>query len=126
MKPIRIPLADQTVIVKAEKLSNSIWFQWEGFIYSFPYKELLVKDSIRKNKKKVYKNRLLSEIPGQVVKVLVSEEQQVTENQVLLVLSSMKMEYTLKAPYKSQVKAVKVQEGDTVAVGQELIKLENK
>ena len=126
MKPIRISSANQTVIVKAEKLSNSIWFQWEGFIYSFPYREPLVKDNIRENKKKIYKNRLLSEIPGQVVKVLVSEGQQVTENQVLLVLSSMKMEYNLKAPYKSQITAIQVQEGDIVAVGQELIKWENQ
>ena len=76
----------------------------EGFIYSFPYEVSPVKGSVRKSEKKIYKNRLLSDIPGQVVKILVSEGQQVTENQALLVLSSMKMEYTLKAPIKVRSK----------------------
>ena len=122
MKRISISSSDQNIVVKAEKYSNLIWFQYEGFIYFISSNKMLsVKDNKTDSEKKDRKKHILSDIPGQVVKVLVSEGQQVTENQALLVLSSMKMEYTLKAPYNSQVKAIKVQEGDVVAVGQELI-----
>ena len=126
MKRINILMNDQNVVVKAEKLSNMIWFQWEGFIYALPYKVSSVKNSTTGGEKKVNENQILSDIPGQVVKVLVSAGQQVVENQTLIVLSSMKMEYTVKASYSSRVKVIKIKESDMVTAGQELIELEKK
>lgn len=125
MKRIDISSTNQNIVVKAEKLSNVIWFQLEGFIYSIPSEVSSIKDKTD-GEKKAYKNRILSDIPGQVVKILVSAGQPVTENQALIVLSSMKMEYTLKASYSSRVKMIKIKEGDMVTSGQELIELEKK
>jgi len=126
MKRINISTASQSIIVKAEKLHHLIWFQMEGFIYSLPYRDSIIKESVNDNEKKIYNNRILSDIPGQVMKILVSVGQPVTENQALVVLSSMKMEYTLKASYGSRVKMIKIKEGEQVRSGQELIELEKK
>ncbi len=123
MKRISISSTDQNIVVKAEKLSNLIWFQWGGFIYSLPYKVSTVKENQLVNRGDKYKKQIISDVPGQVIKLLVDVGQSVKENQTLLILSSMKMEYTLKAPYSSQVKAIKIQAGDTVRAGQELILL---
>lgn len=123
MKQINIVLEDQSIIVKAEKVSNLIWFQWEGFIYSLPYKISSIKKTKLVDETEDYKKQIVSDIPGQVVKMLVSVGQRVEENQNLLILSSMKMEYTLKASYSSQVEVIKIKEGDMVTAGQELILL---
>ena len=125
MKRIDISSTNQNIVVKAEKLSSVIWFQLEGFIYSIPSEVSSIKDKTD-GEKKAYKNWILSDIPGQVMKILVSAGQPVTENQALIVLSSMKMEYTLKASYSSRVKMIKIKEGDMVTSGQELMELEKK
>ena len=66
---------------------------------------------------------VLSPMPGQIVKVPVKEGMKVKENQTLLALSSMKMEYVVKSPRAGVVLSVKTKEGDMVQAGQELIEL---
>jgi acetyl/propionyl-CoA carboxylase alpha subunit len=63
-------------------------------------------------------------MPSQVVKVLAVAGQEVTAGDALLVLSSMKMENTLRASSDGVVAEVFVQEGQQVAAGEELVRVE--
>jgi len=63
-------------------------------------------------------------IPGLVVEVPVSVGQSVAEQEVVLILESMKMENELRAPRAGVVRAIHVAAGDTADLGQPLITLE--
>lgn len=62
-------------------------------------------------------------MPGKVVKVLVSEGEQVTKGQTVIILSAMKMESEYKAPTDGTVGKVHVTEGNTVEGNQVLIEI---
>ena len=57
-------------------------------------------------------------MPGNVLKVLVSEGDTVAENDVLFVIEAMKMETEIKAPVAGTVSAVAVSAGDKIESGQ--------
>ena len=117
-------LENHSFTVQAEKLNDRIWLKWEGYIYSLPQIDTHKEKSSAVDSSAVQdQNQVLSPIPGQIIKVSVKTHQKVEENQALLILSSMKMEYILKAPYKSLIKHIKIKEGDKVTEGQELILL---
>jgi len=59
-------------------------------------------------------------MPGRVVKVFAEPGQEVKKGQNLISVESMKMEYFVKATRDGIVDAIKVKEGDTVAMKQEL------
>jgi acetyl-CoA/propionyl-CoA carboxylase biotin carboxyl carrier protein len=63
-------------------------------------------------------------MPGTVIKVLVTEGEQVAARQALVVLEAMKMETPLASPYDATVRKVHVAEGDRVAGGTLLVELE--
>ena len=65
---------------------------------------------------------VVSPMPGRVVKVFVKPGQQVTKGENLISVESMKMEYFMKAQRDGVIETIKVQEGDTVAMKQELAK----
>jgi len=65
-----------------------------------------------------------SSIPGNVYKVLVSEGDEVTENQNLAILEAMKMETNVTAPFDGIVKNVCIHEGDKVESGQLIFEIE--
>jgi 3-methylcrotonyl-CoA carboxylase alpha subunit len=62
--------------------------------------------------------------PGLVLRLLVSEGQQVETDQALVVIESMKMESTLSAKRAGRIAEVAVAEGDTITSGQLLVRLE--
>ncbi len=64
---------------------------------------------------------LISPMPGQVVKVCVSENQKVNLGEDLIIIDAMKMENILKADKDIIVKKINVKAGDIVSVDQELI-----
>ncbi len=66
---------------------------------------------------------LTAPIPGKVVAVRVSEGEQVTAGQPLVVLEAMKMENELAAECEGEVQAVLVQPGETVEAGAPLVEL---
>jgi len=63
-------------------------------------------------------------MPGTVIRVLVAEGERVGPRQPLVVLEAMKMETPVLSPYEAEVRAVHVQEGDSVAGGDVLVELE--
>lgn len=65
-----------------------------------------------------------AQMPGKVVKLLVTEGESVTVGQGLLVIEAMKMQNEMKSPKDGTVLAVKVSEGSTVAAGEAMIVVE--
>ncbi len=63
-------------------------------------------------------------MPGKIVKVLVSAGDKVTEGQVVIIVSAMKMESEYKSGKTGQVKEVLVAEGDVIDANMPLIVLE--
>lgn len=120
MENVEVIINDQLFYVKAEELYNQIWFHWNGRIFFLEKKKGRSATS-QKNKKVSNEKRILSPMPGQIIKVLVAPGREVVENQILIILSSMKMEYMIKSSAKAVVKGVNVKEGEQVAAHQELI-----
>ena len=65
-----------------------------------------------------------SPMPGQVLRILVAEGQQVKPGDGLIVLEAMKMEQTIKATIQGMVRAVLVKPTQVVAPGQMLVEIE--
>jgi len=68
--------------------------------------------------------RIGSNMPGRVVKVLVSEGDEVTIGQGLVILEAMKMENEVKAVGPGSVRRVLVSEGDRVNAGDDLLEFD--
>jgi biotin carboxyl carrier protein len=69
-------------------------------------------------------SRILSPMPGKILRILVSVEEQVEEGQGLVVVEAMKMENELKSPKKGVVKEVSAKTGDSVDSGALLVTIE--
>ncbi|MGO8785807.1 MAG: biotin/lipoyl-containing protein [Terriglobia bacterium] len=66
---------------------------------------------------------IVAPMPGKVVKVLVSEGEEVKRDQGLLVIEAMKMQNELRAPRAGRVNSVNVLEGQGVEAGVRLMRL---
>lgn len=60
-------------------------------------------------------NKLLSQIPGRVVSIMVKAGDQIKKGDSVIVLESMKMQVAVKAHKDGQVRETKVKIGDTVS-----------
>jgi biotin carboxyl carrier protein len=67
---------------------------------------------------------IASSMPGRVVRVLVTEGQQVAAGQRLIVVEAMKMQNEMKAPRAGRVASVKAEAGATVSAGDILVVIE--
>ena len=63
-------------------------------------------------------------MPGKIIRVLVSEGDQVAEGDVVCILEAMKMENELKAPKDGAVKTLHIQSGQDVEMGAVLVEIE--
>ena len=70
------------------------------------------------------KDRVMSPMPGKVVKILASIGESVTAKQPLVIVESMKMENEIKSPSAGKIKEIKFAAGDLVGTGQPIILLE--
>jgi biotin carboxyl carrier protein len=66
---------------------------------------------------------LTAPMPGRVVKVLVSEGDQVTKGTTLLLLEAMKMEHEIRAPRDGAVTKLFRAAGEMVAMGDPLVEI---
>jgi len=62
-------------------------------------------------------------MPGKIVKILVSENQEVVQGAGLLVIEAMKMQNELRAPRAGRVEKIYVAEGMGVEMGSHLVRL---
>ena len=67
---------------------------------------------------------IVAPMPGKVVALLVSPEQEVSAGQGVIVIEAMKMENELKASRPGVIKEIKVREGDGVSGGDILVVIE--
>jgi biotin carboxyl carrier protein len=67
---------------------------------------------------------LCSPMPGQVVKILVSEGDVVERNQTVAIVEAMKMENELRASCRARVKKISAQAGGLVEAGAVIVELE--
>jgi biotin carboxyl carrier protein len=65
-------------------------------------------------------------IPSVVVRILVAEGDRVEKGKGVVVVSAMKMETTLQAPFAGTVLKVNVAEGDKVMPGEILVNIEKE
>ncbi|HVC78814.1 MAG TPA: biotin/lipoyl-binding carrier protein [Candidatus Micrarchaeaceae archaeon] len=65
-----------------------------------------------------------AELVGSVWKITSKPGDEVTEDDVLMILESMKMEISVTAPCAGKVKEIRVKETDVVKEGQVLVVLE--
>jgi biotin carboxyl carrier protein len=72
----------------------------------------------------VASGEVTSPMPGRVVKIHVSVEQQIKTGDGLVVVEAMKMENEFKSPKDGVVKAIKVKVGDSVEGGAVLVVIE--
>ena len=63
-------------------------------------------------------------MPGSIMKVLVSEGDQVNEDQDVIILEAMKMENPIASPATGKVASIKVKADDKVDTGQVLMEIE--
>lgn len=74
-------------------------------------------------KSSISSGSLLSPMPGRVIKVNVSEGQEVEEGECLMIMEAMKMEHQIKASGAGKVKNVFFKEGDLVEAKKVLIEM---
>lgn len=67
---------------------------------------------------------LTAPMAGTIVKVQVTDGQEVEQRQVLIILTAMKMEHTIAAPHAGKVRHVHYREGDVVNGGAVLVEME--
>lgn len=84
---------------------------------------LKLKDRLPQKEAEKIKGGYEAPMPSQIIKVLVSEGQEVKSGEGLVVLSSMKMENTIAADEDGVVEDIHVQEGESVEAGVLLLKL---
>ena len=124
-KPIlQISLDNTESIMQVSKALSSYNICHAGFDIHSKVIELEIfnlSKMIPKKSKNISSKMLISPMPGQVVKICVSENQKVNIGEDLIILDAMKMENILKADKDIKIKKINVKEGDIVSVDQELI-----
>jgi propionyl-CoA carboxylase alpha chain len=68
--------------------------------------------------------KLISQMPGGVISILVEEGQTVLDGQDLMVIEAMKMQNILKSSIDGVIKSIMVKEGDNVQSDQLLLEFE--
>jgi 3-methylcrotonyl-CoA carboxylase alpha subunit len=70
------------------------------------------------------KKALTAPMAGTIVKVQVRDGEMVKHRQVLVILSAMKIEHTIIAPYDGKVRSVHYHEGEVVKGGAVIVEME--
>ena len=86
--------------------------------------ELIHQKSTSARLKEFGEKKIISRMPGKIIKVLAKVGDMVTKGQGLIIMEAMKMENELKAPSSGKVKDIKVKEGKTVDAGVDLLLIE--
>lgn len=86
--------------------------------------EMLLHESLKSGKSLSGGSALTSGMPGKIVKIFVKPGQDVKENSPLLIMEAMKMENELRADRDVKIKAIHVNEGESVESGATLVTYE--
>ncbi len=112
-----------------ENGTRNLTFEINGSRRTINIKDETVKSGEISNDEKIYadpknEREIGSSIPGKIVKVLVSEGEQVKKGDKLFIAEAMKMETNIVANIDGKVKDIFVREGDMVESGELLLSFE--
>jgi 3-methylcrotonyl-CoA carboxylase alpha subunit len=109
----------------AQHIGNETQVMLNGHLYRFARRQPPDVDASARGRNAASAQKTLTApMAGTIVKVQAREGQQVQPRQVLAILSAMKMEHTIVAPYEGKVRRVHYQEGDVVKGGAVIIEME--
>ena len=109
----------RTVFVPYIAAGTQVSFKYEGETYSVDAGE-----KTSRGRKRHRDQSMSAPMPGVVLKVVVSQGQQVTKGAPLVILEAMKMEHVISAPRDGTVTAINCKEGELVQPGNDLIELQ--
>ena len=92
-----------------------------GITYLVQDAGTLARAAVRRRGVKELPKEVTPPMPSVVVRIMVAEGDQVEQGQAVAVVSAMKMETTLQAPFSGRVARVNVAEGEKVMPGQVLV-----
>ncbi|MDQ3928542.1 MAG: acetyl-CoA carboxylase biotin carboxylase subunit [Chloroflexota bacterium] len=104
--------------------TNEAYLYWEGREYWVRRAPALSTERLSKALHLNDEDSLESPMPGKVLKVMVAVGDSVTDEQPLVIIEAMKMEFTVRAPHEGRVAAIRYSEGAQVAAGDVLVELE--
>lgn len=91
--------------------------------YSFSIKEGMTDTTNSESNNAVTEKEIKAPLGGSIVKILVNENDTVSEGTVLLILEAMKMETEIKSPFSGTVSKILVSKGAQITSGQALINI---
>jgi biotin carboxyl carrier protein len=97
-----------------------------GTTYLVQDADTLARNGTRKRSSKELPQEITPPMPSVVERIMVAEGDLVEKGQSVIVVSAMKMEATLQAPFKGKVLKINVAEGDKVMPGQILVDIERE
>ena len=118
----------QEVEVEVE-VENGKWLatvEGRTFEIEIPDSGPVVKKRRTAGGKKKKSGTVSANIPGKIVTIEVSEGQEVTEGQVILILEAMKMQNEIQAPVNGKVVSVNCEEGQSIEANVPLVVIEPK
>jgi biotin carboxyl carrier protein len=114
------------VVEHIDRAAKQLRLRINGNVYDIaiqgPIDQLLQKMGLNFTKNNKVES-IKAPMPGLVLKILVTEGQQIAKGDPVLILEAMKMENVFKAPAAATVKAIKATEGKAVEKGEVLIEL---
>ncbi len=129
MRKFKVNLSGKTYFAEVEKVADYLYrVKVNDSVIEVEVEEAKIR-SLKKDER-VSKALDLGEkvvkavIPGNITKILVSEEDAVRAGDTLLILEAMKMENEIVAPSSGKVKEIRVEEGQRVETGDVLVVLE--
>ena len=111
------------VYIAKDKESRYVLIDGRQFVVTESTEEA---ESFRKGEERTAEGTLLvkAPMPGKVIKICVSEKDEVRKNQTLAIVEAMKMENEIKASVNGTIKKIHVAAGDLVDSEKPLVELE--
>jgi pyruvate carboxylase subunit B len=111
------------VFIAKDKENRYFVIDGQQFVVKEPTEEV---EGFHKEEERTAEGTFLvkAPMPGKVIKICVSEKDEVRKNQTLTIVEAMKMENEIKAPMDGTIKEIHVSAGDLVDSEMPLIELE--
>lgn len=120
---MEIKIRHQGVDIKAvaQVVKDTLWVHYNGRTFAV--------DAQPRSRKRAgaaggSSDKVLAPMPGKITKILITDSQEITKGQAVLVMEAMKMEYTLKSEIGGRVTQIDCKVGDQVVLGKMLVKIE--
>jgi 3-methylcrotonyl-CoA carboxylase alpha subunit len=122
---VGVQTGERRGLATAARRGYEVLVAWQGVSYRLEMPRPLDVDTLAAggSAARHSQERLMSPMPGTIVKVYVREGERVEAHQPLLVLSAMKMEHAITATHAAVVRRLPYAEGATVPGGATLIEL---